>query len=187
VTGETLLTGIGQRSQLNAMATLTDGTTQDVTMAATTTWQSTNHGAVVVATGGVVTTIGNGTTTLTATYQGVTSSLDVTVAGVTTTFVGTVTSSGGQRGTFTLAIQGAVTTTSFPTSAPVSGSFQFPGSDVVALSGSYQPLNGSLSVSGFSNGQITWSGTVTAGGLSGTFSGPGASSGVFSSQKTTVR
>ena len=186
VTGETSLTGVGQRSQFTAAATLSDASVQDVTRLSSITWVSSNRAAAVISSSGVVTTIGLGTTTLIATYQGVTGSLNLTVTIVTTTFSGVLIRSDGQRGTFTLTLQGAVRTASAPTSAPVSGSFQLPGVGAVALSGFYDSYSGVVSFSGFSEGQFRFSGTIANGVLAGTYSGPNGSSGVFSSERVTV-
>jgi Bacterial Ig-like domain (group 2) len=185
VSGEPLLTGVGQRSQYTATATLSDATTPDVTRSGST-WTSSNTGVAVVSASGVVTTVANGVTTVTATYQGMTGSQDVTVQSVTTTFRGTASQSDGRRGTFTLIVRGAVIAASAPTSAPVSGSLQLAGAEAIALTGFYAAYTGMLSVSGFSGGGLTFAGSVANGVLTGTYTGPNGITGTFASQTSTV-
>ena len=67
VTGEATLNRPNQTSQLRAQASMSDGTTQDVTAAAQ--W-STDNPAVTTVTGGNVTAVSNGDATVTATHQG---------------------------------------------------------------------------------------------------------------------
>ena len=69
---------VGQTSQFTVTATLSDGTTQDVSTSAA--WQS-NTGIVSVSIAGAVTAVSSGTATITATYQGKSSDLAVTVVG----------------------------------------------------------------------------------------------------------
>jgi hypothetical protein len=140
----------------------------------------------VISPGGVVTTIADGATTLTAVYQGVSGAQDLTVRSVTTTFRGTVAQSDGRRGTFALTIRGAVTTASAPTSAPLSGAFQLAGADVVALTGFYTPYSGTVTFTGYSGGGLTFSGSIANGALTGTYTGPNGITGTFSSQMATV-
>jgi hypothetical protein len=70
--------GVGATSQFTATATLSDGTTEDVTSLAT--WSSSDPGAASVSAGGVVTGVGSGTAVVTATYSMITASLQVTVS-----------------------------------------------------------------------------------------------------------
>jgi hypothetical protein len=186
VSGEPMLTGIGQRSQYTATATLSDGTTPDVTRSTTTTWSSSNTAVAVISSSGVVTTIADGATTLTATYQGVSGTQDLTIRSVTTTFRGTVAQSDGRRGTFALTIRGAVTSASAPTSAPLSGAFQVTAGEVVALTGFYAAYTGMVSFTGFSGGGLTFSGSIANGALTGTYTGPNGITGTFSSQTSTI-
>jgi hypothetical protein len=67
VTGATPLTGIGQKVQLTATATLVDGTSQNVT--GTATWRSSNASVATVSSVGLVTALASGVATITATYQ----------------------------------------------------------------------------------------------------------------------
>ena len=80
--GSIAVTGIapavGATSQLTATATLSDGTTQDVTSSAT--WLASDPTVVTVSATGVVTGIGPGTTSVFATVGAVTGSLQLTVA-----------------------------------------------------------------------------------------------------------
>jgi uncharacterized protein YjdB len=68
---------IGGTSQFTATATLSTGTTQDVTSLAT--WTSSNTGTATVASTGIVTGIAAGTATIQATYQNVTGSDQITL------------------------------------------------------------------------------------------------------------
>jgi hypothetical protein len=68
VSGVASLSSIGQTIQLTATATLSDGTTQNVTAKAT--WQSSNSGVATVSSSGLMTGVASGTVTITATYQG---------------------------------------------------------------------------------------------------------------------
>jgi uncharacterized protein YjdB len=67
----------GQVQQMKATATLSDGTTRDVTT--TVTWTSSNANVVSVTNTGLVTAITSGTATITATAGTVTVSTNVTV------------------------------------------------------------------------------------------------------------
>jgi uncharacterized protein YjdB len=81
----------GQTSELTASAS-TIGGKQVVTSGVT--WQSSKPGVATVSDAGILTAVAPGTVTVTATYQGVTGSLTVTVADVTVsaiTFYGTTT------------------------------------------------------------------------------------------------
>ncbi len=68
---------LGSRSQLQAMATMSDGTTQD--MSATATWGSTQSAVATVNTQGFVTAVGKGAAQVSAAYHGFTSSTSITV------------------------------------------------------------------------------------------------------------
>jgi hypothetical protein len=81
----------GEVDQLTASATTTGGK-QVVTTGVT--WQSANPAVAAVSDSGVLTGVAPGTTTISATYQGVVGTLTVTVANVTVTsisFYGTTT------------------------------------------------------------------------------------------------
>jgi uncharacterized protein YjdB len=68
---------VGATSQFSAMATLSDGTTLDVTNVST--WASSNTAESVVSSTGLVTGVGAGTVTVQATYQSVTGSDQITL------------------------------------------------------------------------------------------------------------
>src|ERR1043166_6625289 len=68
---------VGTASQFAARASMSDGTTQDVTASAT--WQSTNTGVANATIAGIVNGVSAGSTTIMATYQSVTGTLAITV------------------------------------------------------------------------------------------------------------
>jgi len=76
VTGPTV--SVGLTAQFTATATMSDGTTQNVTTAAA--WQSSNP-AVATVVLGVVTGVADGQTTITATYAGLAATDVAQVAG----------------------------------------------------------------------------------------------------------
>jgi hypothetical protein len=78
ISGTASLTINGQANQLTATATLSDGTTQNVTSSAT--WQSSNATVATVSSTGLVTAVAAGTTTITATSQGRSGALVVSVS-----------------------------------------------------------------------------------------------------------
>ncbi len=78
VLGTQQLPSVGLRTPLSAFASYSDNTTQTITTLAT--WQSTNPAVVSVSQTGVAIAQGPGCAIITATYQGVTGSLQVTVA-----------------------------------------------------------------------------------------------------------
>ena len=69
---------VGSAAQFTATATLSDGTTQDVTSAAT--WQSSDATIATVSSTGLVTGVAAGNTIVTATYQSITASDTIAVA-----------------------------------------------------------------------------------------------------------
>ncbi len=75
VTGST--PAVGAISQFSATATLSDGTTQNVTGQAG--WQSSNQSVATVSSGGVVSAIAPGETDITATFQSVSGKTHLTV------------------------------------------------------------------------------------------------------------
>jgi hypothetical protein len=75
VTG--LVPAVGGTAQFTATATLSGGTTQDVTSSAT--WTSSNPNIAQVSAAGVVTSLASGTATISATYSGVAGSDAITV------------------------------------------------------------------------------------------------------------
>ena len=87
---------IGATAQLSARATMSTGTTQDVTSQAT--WQSSNPSIAVVNSTGVVTGMSVGESDISATYQTVRGVLHVSLQPPTFTLTGTITdaTSGGR-------------------------------------------------------------------------------------------
>lgn len=85
----------GAAVQFIATATLSNGTTQNVTSQAT--WASSNNAVATVTAAGVVTGVALGDADITATYQNVAGRMHVTIGRVTYTLTGTVTdgTSGG--------------------------------------------------------------------------------------------
>ncbi len=78
LSGTLALPATGQTSQLTATARMSDGTSQAVTSQAT--WQSSNPAVATVSATGLVSGVGYGTSTITATYQGVSGTATFTVA-----------------------------------------------------------------------------------------------------------
>lgn len=78
VTGNTATRIPGQTHQLTAMANRSDGSSQNVSGLAT--WQSSNPAVAAVSAAGLVTAMAPGQATVTATYQGQSGTLPVTVA-----------------------------------------------------------------------------------------------------------
>jgi uncharacterized protein YjdB len=68
---------IGATSQFTAMATMSDGTAQDVT--STATWTSSNTADATVSSTGAVTGVAPGTVAIQATFQNVTGSDQITL------------------------------------------------------------------------------------------------------------
>ena len=77
VTGTAALTDKGQTSQLTATATLSDGTAQNVTNSAL--WQSSIPATAAVSNTGLVTALAIGTPTITATHQGKSGTLALSI------------------------------------------------------------------------------------------------------------
>jgi Big-like domain-containing protein len=69
---------VGKSVQFTAVAQYSDRTTQTVTSVAM--WQSQNTAVATVSAGGIVTGVAPGSSTISATYQGVTGGLTVPVA-----------------------------------------------------------------------------------------------------------
>jgi hypothetical protein len=76
---------VGQTSQLDAKATLSNGTSQDVTT--TATWSSSNTAVATITTGGLLKVLQVGGAQITATYQGASGqfSVNLQVASITVT------------------------------------------------------------------------------------------------------
>ena len=78
VSGPTSLTALGSASQSTATVSLDGGSTQNVTTEAG--WQTSNAAVATVSTSGLITAVSAGAVTITATYQGHTSSMTVSIA-----------------------------------------------------------------------------------------------------------
>ena len=72
------LTTAGQQGPLTVTAHFADGSTQDVTSAAT--WQSSNGAIATVSASGIVTAVGSGAATITVTYQGKSTTVTVSIS-----------------------------------------------------------------------------------------------------------
>ena len=182
VTGTSILTGLRQRSQLTAMITNDDGTTQDVTNSST--WLSSDTSVATVTSNGVVTTIAPGATHFTAVYQTTTQGFDIAVAPITTTFTGTLQSSDNQNGTFTVVVHGAIDPTPNSVSAQVTGTLRIQG-NTIAVTGFFESLTGAITFSG-SETAYRFDGVVANGALTAGFTAPNEVSGVIASTSTTV-
>jgi|SRR5215813_8380750 len=68
---------VGGSAQFAAIATMSNGTTQDVT--GLSAWSSSNTGAATVSSTGLVQGVGAGTTTVTATYLSVSGTDPITI------------------------------------------------------------------------------------------------------------
>jgi uncharacterized protein YjdB len=77
VTPATLSLPLGGGSQLQAVATMSDGTQQ--TLSSSVTWQTSQSGVATVNAQGYVTAVGKGTAQVSAVYQGMTGSAAITV------------------------------------------------------------------------------------------------------------
>jgi trimeric autotransporter adhesin len=188
VTGAASLTGIGETGQLVATATMSDGTTQTVTSAAT--WQSSNQNVVTISNTGLATAVGAGQATVTATTQARSGTLAMTVsvAPAATTFQGTIAGGSGQSGTFTVTIQTAISATAHGkihplASAATSGTVTLiNGNSVFTIAGTFDSLTNAINLSG---GGFVFTGTIRQGAASGTYTGPGGTSGGFSGLDST--
>lgn len=74
------LTSAGATQQMSLIATLSDGSTQDVTSSPSTTYTSSNPAVVTISSAGLVTAVGNGTSTLTASNGGLSTTATAHVA-----------------------------------------------------------------------------------------------------------
>jgi hypothetical protein len=182
VSGSSILTGFRERSQMVAIITNDDGTTQDVTR--TSTWVSSNPSVAAVTPNGVVTTIAAGPTHLTAAYQTTNQGFDIDVVPVTTTFAGTLQSSDDRNGTFTVVVQGATDPTPNSVSAQVAGTLKVQG-DTITVTGFFEALTGAISLTGVEV-PYRFAGVVSNGALTASFTAPNGVTGVIASASTTV-
>ena len=79
ISGSTSFTELGQTSQLSAIASFSNGTTENVST--TAVWQTSNAAVAVVSGSGLLTARGLGSAEVTAAYQSQTGRANVTVAG----------------------------------------------------------------------------------------------------------
>lgn len=182
ISGTASLTA-GQVSQFTATARMSDSTMQNVT--SSVTWQSSNAGIATVSGTGLVTGVAIGTTTITATSQGKSGTLEVTVstASVTTTFEGTLAGTAGQSGTFAVSIETTISASAFrrtvgPLSvASASGNLTLVGSGgTSALTGTFDISASTLNLSG---GGFVLTGAISQDAVSGSYLGPNNSTGEF--------
>jgi hypothetical protein len=168
VSGNGALTGTGQTSQLTATATLSDGSTQDVT--SKVTWTPANSGIATVSPAGLVTAVGFGTTTVTATYQGVSGQISITLQlNVSGTWKGsTADSSGVLQVTFVLSQNGATVTGTGTFTGGANGNGTFTGTVSTTSN------NLSFNIAGSGAGctlSSSGSGSVTGNTFSGNYTG----------------
>ena len=182
VTGSSILTGLRARSQMTAMITNDDGTTQDVT--ASSTWLSSDASVATVTSQGVVTTIAPGATHLTAVYQTTTHGFDLVIAPVTTTFAGVLQSSDNRVGTFTVIVHSAVAPTPNAVSSQVTGTLRIQG-DTITVTGFFESLTGAITFSG-NETSYRFTGAVANGTLTATFTTPNEATGAITSTSTSV-
>jgi len=182
VSGSSILTGLKERSQMNATIVNDDGTTQDVT--GTSTWLSSDTSVATITSKGVVTTITPGATHLTAVYQTTTQGFDIGVAPVTTTFAGLLQSSDNRNGTFTVIVHSAIDPTPNAVSSQVTGILQIQGA-TIAVSGLFESLSGAISLTG-TEIPYRFDGVVANGVLTANFTAPDGVTGVIASTSTTV-
>ena len=102
----------GATQQLTATATMSDGTTQNVTNSAATTYSSSNTSFATVNTTGLVTAVGVGTATITASNGGSTATATATVAITSPTITRVSPASGSTAGGDHMDVYGANLTTS---------------------------------------------------------------------------
>lgn len=184
VTGPAALTAVGQTSQLTATATMSDSTTQNVTNAAA--WQSSNQAVMTVSGVGLVTAAAAGQATITATTQGRSGTLAMSVVlSVTTTFEGSVAGGAGQSGAFRVSIQSPVSAAAVHTLAVVGASGSLTlinGGGTSILTGTFDTVTNTLSLSG---GGFALTGTVGQGAFTGTYTGPASTNGAFAGLNST--
>jgi hypothetical protein len=159
-----------------------DGTTQDVST--TSNWLSSDTSVATVTPGGVVTTISPGATHLSTFYQNASQGFDIQVVPVTTTFIGTLQSSDGRNGTFSVVVQGATDPTSNTVSSQVAGTINVQGS-LIHVSGFFESLTGAITFSG-AEVPYRFSGVVANGSLTASFTAPDGVTGVIASASSTV-
>lgn len=182
ITGLSTLTGLRERSQMSAIVTNADGTTQDVTK--TSIWQASDPSVAAITADGVVTTVAPGPVHLSAAYQTINQGFDINVVPVTTTFTGVLQSTDGRNGTFTVVVHSATDVTPNSVSSQVTGTLRIQG-NTIAVSGFFESLTGAITFSG-AEVPLRFNGVVSNGSLTATFTGPNDVTGVIASTSTTV-
>lgn len=108
-TSSVTLMASGSTQQLFLLATMSDGSSQDLSIAAGTTYNSSKPAMATVSATGLVSAVANGTTTITAASGGFTATATVTVAIPPPDFslpatLGSATINAGQSATYSLAV-----------------------------------------------------------------------------------
>jgi uncharacterized protein YjdB len=151
ISPNTALFAAGTMQQYTATATLTDGTTQDVTTLAA--WTSSNNSIATIGSGtGLATGIAQGTVEFTATYGGVTAVSGQNTVGMPTLVSIAVTPAGGsltQGGTEQLVVTGTYSDGS-KRNLTLAATYSSSNPAAVSVSGS-----GLVSAVGVGSGQVT--------------------------------
>jgi len=120
-----------------------------------------------------------------------------TTTNQTTTFQGIVATSGFQSGTLSVTIQSQVTLVAErrwwevfvatlhaqATTVTATGTLRFAASSAISLTGTFDASTKRVALSG---GGYTFTGTITAGAIMGSFTGPSIAGGGFSANSTTA-
>jgi hypothetical protein len=155
------------------MATLSNGTTQNVTTSAT--WQSSNTGVATVTSGGLVTGVNFGQASISATYQGVSGPVTVTLQlNLTGTWKGSTADSNGVLQMTFVLVQSASMVTGTGSGTGTGGAVGT-GTFSGTVSNTSNSVN--FSIGGTINGctfSTTGIGSVTNNTFSGTYTGTNA-------------
>ena len=171
---------VGATTQFSATATLSDGTTQSMTTAAT--WSSSDSKVASVSAGGAVTGVATGDADITATYQTISGKARVTVARPAFTISGTLRDGASGRILADVLVQ-AVDSTGATRSATTdpSGAYAIsgvsPGAVTLAVATTgYQPMTQTMSVSADTRVDLVLTGLppTPSLNLTGTWTGSGS-------------
>lgn len=157
VTTGSLSLAVGDSTQVRAVVTLPDGTSQIVTN--TATWTSSVPAVATTNASGVITALSVGTTEVSLTYQDLTAKIAVTVSAAVatpTTYWGTTTGLNTVAGTVNVTRS---------TSTRVTGTFYL-GRSAITLFGNFDAPTNVVNMTG---GGFTFTGTVNGALLTGTF------------------
>lgn len=182
LSGSPVLTGLEARSQMTAIVTNSDGTTQDVTKS--TIWQSSDPSVAVVTSDGVVITVAAGSTHLSAAFAPENQNFDINVVPETTIFTGPLQSSDGRNGTFSVVVHSGTDVTPNTISSNVSGSLLIQGS-LITVTGFFEAMTGAITFSG-NEVAYRFTGVVSSGVLNASFTVPNNVTGVIASTQTRV-